>query len=221
MAMVEVKVPDIGDFENVEVIELLVKAGDTVKVEQSLVTVESDKASMEIPCSHAGVVKELKVKLGDKVGEGSLLLLLEAEAGAPAAVPAAAEAAAPVAAPAGAPAATAAAPAAAAGAAAGAAVDVRRCHVAGEAGEGGLHAHRQQVQVEGDDGRATAHRSVRRGLVGPRQHGGIDLFVRQRGRSQGGQRQQRDGGQGGSEVHGQLLFHRHRADGRCTAAKRP
>ncbi len=68
MAVVEVKVPDIGDFEEVEVIELLVKAGDTVKVEQSLVTVESDKASMEIPSSHAGVVKELKVKLGDKVG---------------------------------------------------------------------------------------------------------------------------------------------------------
>ena len=95
MAMVEVKVPDIGDFENVEVIELLVKAGDTVKVEQSLVTVESDKASMEIPCSHAGVVKELKVKLGDKVGEGSLLLLLEAAAGAAAAAPTAAPTPAP------------------------------------------------------------------------------------------------------------------------------
>jgi pyruvate dehydrogenase E2 component (dihydrolipoyllysine-residue acetyltransferase) len=100
MAMVEVKVPDIGDFENVEVIELLVKAGDTVKVEQSLVTVESDKASMEIPSSHAGVVKELKVQLGDKVGEGSLLLLLEAvEGAAPAAPPAAAAPAAAVAAP--------------------------------------------------------------------------------------------------------------------------
>ena len=82
MAVVEVKVPDIGDFEEVAVIELLVKAGDTVKVEQSLVTVESDKASMEIPSSHAGVVKELKVKLGDKVAEGTLLLLLEADAAA-------------------------------------------------------------------------------------------------------------------------------------------
>ena len=82
MAVVEVKVPDIGDFEEVAVIELLVKAGDTVKVEQSLVTVESDKASMEIPSSHAGVVKELKVKLGDKVAEGTLLLLLEADASA-------------------------------------------------------------------------------------------------------------------------------------------
>ena len=71
MALVEVKVPDIGDFKDVEVIELLVKPGDTVKAEQSLITVESDKASMEIPSSHAGVVKELKVKLGDKVGEGS------------------------------------------------------------------------------------------------------------------------------------------------------
>ena len=69
MALVEVKVPDIGDFKDVEVIELLVKTGDTVKVEQSLITVESDKASMEIPSSHAGVIKEMKVKLGDKVGE--------------------------------------------------------------------------------------------------------------------------------------------------------
>ena len=84
MASVEVKVPDIGDFKEVEVIELLVKPGDTVAVDQSLLTVESDKASMEIPSSHAGVVKELKVKLGDKVAMGSLVLVLEA-AGAPAA----------------------------------------------------------------------------------------------------------------------------------------
>ena len=70
MALVEVKVPDIGDFKDVEVIEVLVKPGDTVKAEQSLITVETDKASMEIPSSHAGVVKELKVKLGDKVSEG-------------------------------------------------------------------------------------------------------------------------------------------------------
>jgi pyruvate dehydrogenase E2 component (dihydrolipoamide acetyltransferase) len=101
MALVEVKVPDIGDFSEVAVIEVLVKPGDAVKVEQSLITVESDKASMEIPSSHAGVVKELKVKLGDKVGEGSLVLLLEAQgaaAAAPAAVPAAAPATAPAAA---------------------------------------------------------------------------------------------------------------------------
>ena len=91
MAIVEVKVPDIGDFKEVAVIEVLVKPGDTVKAEQSLITVESDKASMEIPSSHAGVVKELKVKLGDKVAEGSLVLLLEADAaGAPAPAPAAA-----------------------------------------------------------------------------------------------------------------------------------
>ena len=77
MALVEVKVPDIGDFKEVEVIELLVKPGDTVKLEQSLLTVESDKASMEIPSSHAGVVKELRVKLGDKVAEGSMVLVLE------------------------------------------------------------------------------------------------------------------------------------------------
>ncbi|NBX95399.1 MAG: dihydrolipoyl dehydrogenase, partial [Betaproteobacteria bacterium] len=80
MALVEVKVPDIGDFDEVAVIEVLVKPGDAVKVEQSLITVESDKASMEIPSSHAGVVKELKVKLGDKVSEGALVLVLEAEA---------------------------------------------------------------------------------------------------------------------------------------------
>ena len=85
MSLMEIKVPDIGDFKEVEVIELLVKPGDTVKPEQSLITVESDKASMEIPSSHAGVVKELKVKLGDKVAEGSLILLLEASDAAAAA----------------------------------------------------------------------------------------------------------------------------------------
>ena len=77
MSIIEIKVPDIGDFKDVEVIEVLVKPGDTVKVDQSLVTVESDKASMEIPSSHAGVIKEMKIKLGDKVSEGSLVLLLE------------------------------------------------------------------------------------------------------------------------------------------------
>jgi dihydrolipoamide dehydrogenase len=90
MALMDIKVPDIGDFAEVAVIELLVKPGDTVKAEQSLITVESDKASMEIPSSHAGVVKELKVKLGDKVAEGSVVLVLEASgeaAAAPAAAP--------------------------------------------------------------------------------------------------------------------------------------
>ena len=82
MAIVEIKVPDIGDFAEVIVIELLVKVGDTIKPEQSLITVESDKAAMEIPASQGGLVKELKVKLGDKVKQGSLLLLLEAEASA-------------------------------------------------------------------------------------------------------------------------------------------
>jgi pyruvate dehydrogenase E2 component (dihydrolipoamide acetyltransferase) len=79
MALVDVKVPDIGDFKDVEVIELLVKPGDTIKAEQSLVTVESDKASMEIPATHGGVIKEIKVKLGDKVSEGSLLVVVEGE----------------------------------------------------------------------------------------------------------------------------------------------
>ena len=116
MALVEVKVPDIGDFDEVGVIEVLVKVGDTVKVEQSLVTVESDKASMEIPSSTAGVVKEIKVAVGDKVKEGSLLVLVEAEGAAAAAPAPAAAASAPVAAAAPAPAAEPApAPAAAAG----------------------------------------------------------------------------------------------------------
>ena len=87
MALVEVKVPDIGDFAEVEIIELLVKPGDTVKAEQSLITVESDKASMEIPSSHAGVVKEMKVRIGDKVAEGSLVLVLEVAGSGAAAAP--------------------------------------------------------------------------------------------------------------------------------------
>jgi dihydrolipoamide dehydrogenase len=105
MALIEVKVPDIGDFKDVAIIELLVKAGDTVAAEQSLITVESDKASMEIPSSAAGVVKDLKVAVGDKVSEGSLILTLESAAAATAAPPATASApsAAPVAAPAAAP----------------------------------------------------------------------------------------------------------------------
>ena len=95
MAVIEIKVPDIGDFKDVTVIEVLVKPGDAVKAEQSLITVESDKASMEIPSSHAGVLKELKVKLGDKLNIGDLLALLDV-AGATAAVTAAPAAAAPV-----------------------------------------------------------------------------------------------------------------------------
>jgi pyruvate dehydrogenase E2 component (dihydrolipoamide acetyltransferase) len=112
MALVEVQVPDIGDFDEVAVIELLVKVGDTVKAEQSLITVESDKASMEIPSSTAGVVKEMRVAMGDKVKQGSVVLVVEAAgAAAPAAAPVPA-AAAPVAAPAPTAVASAAAPAA-------------------------------------------------------------------------------------------------------------
>ncbi|MDB5829373.1 MAG: pyruvate dehydrogenase complex dihydrolipoamide acetyltransferase [Variovorax sp.] len=118
MAAVEVKVPDIGDFDEVAVIEVLVKVGDTVKAEQSLITVESDKASMEIPSSTAGVVKEIKVDVGSKVKEGSVVLVLEGE-GTAAAAPTtvAAPAAAPAASTpaASAPAAPAAAPAPASG----------------------------------------------------------------------------------------------------------
>ncbi|MCS0606882.1 dihydrolipoyllysine-residue acetyltransferase [Massilia solisilvae] len=125
MSIVEVKVPDIGDFKDVEVIELMVKPGDTIKVDQSLITVESDKASMEIPSSHAGVVKELKVKVGDKINQGDVVLMVEAAEGAaaapaaeaapaPAAPAAAAPAPAATPAPTAAPAPVAAAPAAAA-----------------------------------------------------------------------------------------------------------
>ena len=85
--LIDIMVPDIGDFDEVSVIEVLVKAGDTIRAEQSLITVESDKASMEIPSSQGGVVKELKVKLGDKVKQGTVVLTLEA-GGAAAAVPA-------------------------------------------------------------------------------------------------------------------------------------
>ena len=97
---VEVRVPDIGDFKDVAVIEVLVKPGDTVKLEQSLITVESDKASMEIPSSAAGVIKELKVKLGDKINIGDLLAVLEGTAAAPVAASLAASTAVAVAAPA-------------------------------------------------------------------------------------------------------------------------
>ena len=90
-SLLEVKVPDIGDFKDVPVIGIEVSPGDTVKAEDPLVTLESDKATMEVPSPAAGVVKEIKLKIGDKVAEGTLVLLLEtADAGA-ATVPAAAE----------------------------------------------------------------------------------------------------------------------------------
>ena len=80
MSVIEIKVPDIGDFKDVAVIEIMVKPGDPIRIEQSLITVESDKAAMEIPSSHAGVLKELKVKVGDKVNIGDLLAILEGAA---------------------------------------------------------------------------------------------------------------------------------------------
>src|ERR1700682_4696841 len=102
---VEVKVPDIGDFTDVPVIEVLVKPGDSVKAEDSLVTLESDKATMDVPSPSAGIVKDVKVKLGDKVSEGSVIVTLDTEAanGGKAASPAQA-AAAPASAPRPAPA---------------------------------------------------------------------------------------------------------------------
>src|SRR5699024_8011188 len=75
--LVEVLIPDIGDDGEVDVIEVLVNEGDTVEVEQSLITLESDKASMEVPSSHAGVVKKLRLKVGDKASEGTVILELE------------------------------------------------------------------------------------------------------------------------------------------------
>ena len=82
MSLIDIQVPDIGDFDEVTVIELMVKPGDTIAADQSLITVESDKASMEIPSSHAGVVKELRIKVGDKVKQGSVVLTLEPSAAA-------------------------------------------------------------------------------------------------------------------------------------------
>ena len=79
MATVEVKVPDIGDFQDIPVIEVFVKPGDTLKKDDSIVTLESDKATMEVPASDTGTVKEVRVKLGDKVSEGTVLLVLRVQ----------------------------------------------------------------------------------------------------------------------------------------------
>ena len=102
---IEVKVPDIGDFKDVDVIEVFVKAGDKIEAEQSLITLETDKAAMEVPSPAAGVVKALKVKVGDKVSEGSVILALESSAAvaAPAEKPATSASAAPAKSPAPAP----------------------------------------------------------------------------------------------------------------------
>src|SRR5947207_2449287 len=103
MPSTEVKVPDIGDFKSVEVIEILVKPGDTIAKEQSLITLESDKATMEIPSPGAGTVKELRIKVGDRVSQGSPILVLDAAAGAPAPAPKEAPKSSPAPAPAPAP----------------------------------------------------------------------------------------------------------------------
>src|SRR5512146_507008 len=85
---IEIKVPDIGNFKDVTIIEIAVKPGDQVEKEQALISLETDKATMDVPSPVAGVVKQLKVKVGDKVSEGSLILLLESSAGAAAPAPA-------------------------------------------------------------------------------------------------------------------------------------
>ncbi|WP_286998755.1 MULTISPECIES: dihydrolipoyllysine-residue acetyltransferase [Comamonas] len=126
MALTEIKVPDIGDFDSVGVIEVLVNVGDTIKVEQSLITVESDKASMEIPSSHGGVLKELRVKLGDQVAQGAIIAVIETadSAAAPAATEAAALSATAATVAASKPAEVAAAPAQAAPATAASSMDI-------------------------------------------------------------------------------------------------
>src|SRR3972149_801183 len=86
MSILEVKVPDIGDYRDVPITEVLVKPGDSVKAEDPLITLESDKATMDIPAPAAGVVSQIKVKVGDKVSQGTLVLTLEAGAAQPAAV---------------------------------------------------------------------------------------------------------------------------------------
>jgi pyruvate/2-oxoglutarate dehydrogenase complex dihydrolipoamide acyltransferase (E2) component len=100
MSTIEIKVPDIGNFKDVDIIEIAVKPGDTVEKEQTLITLETDKATMDVPSSCAGVVQEMKVKVGDRVSEGSVILLLEADSATPAEAALAPQAAAPVTAPA-------------------------------------------------------------------------------------------------------------------------
>jgi pyruvate dehydrogenase E2 component (dihydrolipoamide acetyltransferase) len=92
---IEIKVPDLGDYHDVKVIDLPIKAGDRIRVDQTLLTIETDKASMDVPATHAGVVKDVKIKVGEKVSEGTVVLLLDAVEGAPAAKPAAKAASAP------------------------------------------------------------------------------------------------------------------------------
>src|SRR5207253_10969677 len=87
MSSIEVKVPDIGDFKDVPVIEVFVKPGDRVKPDDSLVTLESDKATMDVPSPSAGVVKDLKLKVGDKVSEGGVILTLETDEASTATAP--------------------------------------------------------------------------------------------------------------------------------------
>ncbi|MDE2609420.1 MAG: FAD-dependent oxidoreductase, partial [Burkholderiales bacterium] len=89
MSLIEVKVPDIGDFSDVDVIEVLIKVGDTIAKEQSLITLETDKATMEVPSEQAGVVKEMRVKVGDKVSQGTVIAMVEAGAAQAAPAPAA------------------------------------------------------------------------------------------------------------------------------------
>ncbi|HDR9064585.1 TPA: FAD-dependent oxidoreductase, partial [Burkholderia vietnamiensis] len=139
MSLIEVKVPDIGDFNGVDVIEVNIKPGDVIEKEQTLITLESDKASMEVPSDIAGTVKEIKVKAGDKVSQGTVIALVEASAGAAAPAPAKAPDAPKPAAAAPAPAAAAPAPAPQAGSYSGSA-DIECDMLVLGAGPGGYSA---------------------------------------------------------------------------------
>ncbi|MDE2318010.1 MAG: branched-chain alpha-keto acid dehydrogenase subunit E2, partial [Xanthomonadaceae bacterium] len=135
MAIQEARVPDIGGHDNVPVIEVMIKPGDRVEKEQSLITLESDKATMEVPAPFAGIVKEVKVKLGQEVSEGAVIALIEAEDAAPAPAPAPQPAAAPSPAPAApAPAAPAPAPAPQAGNGSGGVREARVPDIGGHSG---------------------------------------------------------------------------------------
>ena len=168
MALIELKVPDIGDFKDVEIIEVLVKPGDTVAADQSLITIESDKASMEIPSSGAGTIRELKVKVGDKVNEGSVIATAEggdatgaAAAPAPTDVPSEATPAPEAAAKSAAPPAAAAPPTSA---------------VAAESDRDQGARHRGLQGRRGDRGARQGRRHDRRGPVGhhDRERQGVD-----------------------------------------------
>ena len=177
----QVLVPDIGNFKDVEIIEVMVKAGDTVSAEDALITLETDKATMEVPAPYSGVIKELKVQLGDKVSEGSLIAIMEASAASAPAAPAKAPApAAPQPARAAAPAAAPAAPAPAMAAVSQPAMPGGKAHASPSirrfARELGVNL--AQVRGTGAKGRVTkedVQNFVKAALAQPRGAGGLQV----------------------------------------------